>query len=96
MESDVHDIVHQTLQDYSEQDRVVVLESLKTWYGGYRFSSNDACPSMFNPQLVFSYLQSVVNNGNITEFGAEDDTMQSTIVLAVVKGRRSVTQEDFF
>jgi hypothetical protein len=96
MDSEVHDIIHQTLQDYPEQDRIVILKLLKSWYSSYRFSSNSMYPSMFSPQLIFSYLQSVLNSRNITNFSVKDNIMQSMTVLAIANSHGPDTQDNFF
>ncbi len=74
------------------QDLEATLQEMKTWFNGYRFSSQSTV-TLYNPQQVFSHLKSLHSNNR--DHAVEDiDAAHSANVLDIIRNVEFVP--DFF
>ncbi|KIX00089.1 uncharacterized protein Z518_10226 [Rhinocladiella mackenziei CBS 650.93] len=91
---DVETIVTRALRDLPEIEPARILDSLRQWCNGYRFSaafSHSKDSTLYNPQLVFVYLRNIMSGQPPLFYNEEPNTVRISTVLSTVGETGPVT-----
>jgi len=93
---DVEAIVSRALRDCPNSDTAGTLRDLKSWYNGYKFSStsSDSEGTVYNPQLVFVHLDSIISGTTPSSYIDEANAVHNATVLSAVGETGLVTIHD--